>query len=178
MLCYCSKRNVTKLVFFVFSWLQPVLVGPLPASAYKSADSFVSFVHIWSSCCLLQRKDPITAGFLWPSSVWDGETLTFLLKMGKGSWTVAVAAAWNRFGEVEVLSVLFRNKPEPKAKLCGVGGRARPWFSLLQHTLPLLLQFTQGTVFPKEQTQTKLTGVELPLDYLRYLATDSRDFSV
>lgn len=145
MLCCCSKRNVTKLVFFVFSFLQPVVVGPF-CFCVQVCWQAVSFICICSTCCLLQRKDAIAAGFLWSGSVWERETLTFLLPREVEPWWWlphgTALVKWKCF----LFSSITNLSPELYVELV-----VRPRFSLLQHTLPLLLQFTQGTVFPQSK---------------------------
>lgn len=87
--------------------------------------------------------------------MWDRETFIFLLT--REVEVVVVATEWNRFGEVEVLSLLFRNKPEPKA-LYGVSGASMVQ-SASAYTSSVIAIHPRHRL-PKEQTQTKLTGAQ------------------
>lgn len=149
MLCYCSKRNVTKLVFFVFSFLQPFLL--LCPSLLTGRWFHLHLLNVLSATA--QRCDHSRSPVVW-LCVGQGNVY---LPPAEGSWTVVVATAWNRFGEVEVLSLLFHNKPEPEA-LCGVGG-ASTVQSASTYTSSVTAIHPRHRL-PTEQTQTKLTGAQ------------------
>lgn len=85
---------------------------------------------------------------------------------------MVVANMWNQFGEVEILSLLLPNKPEPKT-LCETVVHGSICYSIQFLCYCSPPEAPRSQIANSDQTHRSTTSrVNPPLDYLCYLATD------